>query len=271
MRKPTLSIITINFNNREGLLRTLQSVQRQTFDAYEHIIIDAGSTDGSLEAITQYERENDKLTFRVSEPDRGVFDGMNKGIDRAAGDYLCFLNSGDTFAGDVLAEIPFDGTQYIYGDAIVTSGKKAKKCTFPDVPDLLFLAGDAFCHQSCFIHRSLFENKRYDTGYRILSDWIHSFQCIVMERCSYRHLPTVLAVCEGGGFSSDRKATRAERFRWFDENFPPVWSRALRDCAALETSTLRPEIRLVGDTRQFKHRIKKVIMFLYRIHTFFSH
>ena len=92
MNGPILSIITVNFNNNLGLLKTLESVSSQSFSSYEHIIIDAGSTDGSRETIIQYEKENPHLSFWSSEPDKGIYDGMNKGIDHAKGQYLYFLN-----------------------------------------------------------------------------------------------------------------------------------------------------------------------------------
>jgi cellulose synthase/poly-beta-1,6-N-acetylglucosamine synthase-like glycosyltransferase len=87
MNGPILSIITVNFNNNLGLLKTLESVSSQSFSSYEHIIIDAGSTDGSRETIIQYEKENPHLSFWSSESDKGIYDGMNKGIDHAKGQY----------------------------------------------------------------------------------------------------------------------------------------------------------------------------------------
>lgn len=90
MNGPILSIITVNFNNNLGLLKTLESVSSQSFSSYEHIIIDAGSTDGSRETIIQYEKENPHLSFWSSESDKGIYDGMNKGIDHAKGQYLYF-------------------------------------------------------------------------------------------------------------------------------------------------------------------------------------
>ena len=81
--KFNLSIITVNLNNKIGLTKTIKSIQRQSFTSYEHIIIDACSTDGSLDVIKEYEQETNHLTFWVSEPDKGIYDGMNKGISQA--------------------------------------------------------------------------------------------------------------------------------------------------------------------------------------------
>ena len=117
MVKPVLSIITVNFNNNLGLQETLRSIQSQSFTDYEHIIIDANSTDGSAETIAKYAAETPHLSYWVSEPDKGVYDGMNKGIAHAKGEYIFFLNSGDfLFDGNVLDSIPFDGTNYICGN-----------------------------------------------------------------------------------------------------------------------------------------------------------
>ena len=80
--RPKLSIITVNFNNNSGLSKTLESVRHQSFSSYEHIIIDAGSKDGSLETIKQYAEGNPHVTFWVSEPDKGIYDGMNKDTAR---------------------------------------------------------------------------------------------------------------------------------------------------------------------------------------------
>ena len=90
----TLSIITINYNNKKGLLKTIDSIKEQSFTDFEWIIIDGGSTDGSVEII----RENEsRIAYWISEHDKGVYDAMNKGILHANGLWLNFMNSGDTF------------------------------------------------------------------------------------------------------------------------------------------------------------------------------
>ena len=88
------SIITINYNNKGGLEKTINSVLGQSFHNYEYIIIDGGSTDGSVEIIKKYASQID---YWVSESDNGVYNAMNKGIGKASGEYLNFMNSGDTF------------------------------------------------------------------------------------------------------------------------------------------------------------------------------
>ena len=88
-----ITVITVTFNAREALERTIQSVIRQDYSALEYIIIDGGSQDGSLELIKQY---SPQLAHWTSEPDRGIYDAMNKGIACAQGEYCIFLNAGET-------------------------------------------------------------------------------------------------------------------------------------------------------------------------------
>ena len=88
------SIITINYNNKDGLEMTINSVLGQSFQGFEYIIIDGGSTDGSIDIIKKYES---RIDYWVSEPDNGVYNAMNKGIRKATGDYINFMNSGDAY------------------------------------------------------------------------------------------------------------------------------------------------------------------------------
>ena len=94
-----LSIITINYNDKEGLARTMNSVLSQTYTDFEYIVIDGGSNDGSKTIIEQHQ---DQLGYWVSEPDSGIYNAMNKGIAKANGEYILFLNSGDVLIDDTI-------------------------------------------------------------------------------------------------------------------------------------------------------------------------
>ena len=117
-----ISIITVNLNNAAGLKATLDSIAKQTCHEFEHIIIDGGSNDGSVEIIREYEsiisnRKSIILKW-VSEPDKGIYDGMNKGVSKASGEYVYFLNSGDTLATkDTIQEMidALDGSDFVIG------------------------------------------------------------------------------------------------------------------------------------------------------------
>src|SRR5690606_41497725 len=100
---PVLSIITVTFNCRDLLPRTLESVQEQSFPGIEHVVVDGASTDGTLDLIRAHA---DRLGSWVSEPDKGIYDAMNKGLHMARGEYVLFLNAGDTFfSKDTVGEV----------------------------------------------------------------------------------------------------------------------------------------------------------------------
>ncbi|HMK06596.1 MAG TPA: glycosyltransferase, partial [Flavobacterium sp.] len=131
-----ISIITINYNESEGLKKTIESVISQTFRDYEFIVIDGNSSDGSKDVIAQY---NDKITYALSEPDSGIYNAMNKGIRAAKGDYVFFLNSGDRFLethtlekSDQLIDGKYD---ICYGNQTYYNQKKKRheSWAFPEV------------------------------------------------------------------------------------------------------------------------------------------
>lgn len=266
MKKPTLSIITINFNNNNGLLQTLESIKSQTYKDYEHIIIDAGSTDGSENTIRNYSKETSHLTYWVSEKDKGIYDGMNKGIKQAKGEYLYFLNSGDCLQDDILKDIPFDGTQYIYGDMVLIEQRGKRERIAPDYPSLIFFFYDSLSHQACFIHHSLFTEKLYNTRYKIISDWAHSVESIIIKNCSYRHIPHIIAECDGSGISSNYTNVQAERIKWFQENFSKQLYSTLIDTLEYNKSMFSNIIPILNRSRKFQKRVYKLVKFLLKVH-----
>ncbi|TGY09618.1 MULTISPECIES: glycosyltransferase family 2 protein [Bacteroides] len=278
--RPKLSIITVNFNNNSGLSKTLESVRHQSFSSYEHIIIDAGSKDGSLETIKQYAEGNPHVTFWVSEPDKGIYDGMNKGMEHAGGEYLQFLNSGDFLVGDVLGQVDFDGTEYIYGDVrVAVSADKKINIQSPFPLDLVFiLLKDTICHQVCFIHHSLFNNQRYRTDYILASDWIHIVENIILRGCSYKRVPVCIAEYDGNGISASSGSLGVdERMRWIKDNIPAAFydsllelDRTRMELNEYKNSELGKIIPIVSHTRRFSKRARKLVLFLYRINSIFS-
>lgn len=270
MKRPILSIITVNYNNNEGLIKTLESIKRQSFNDYEHIIIDAASTDASVDSIRSYQKSTEHLSRWISEPDKGIYDGMNKGIEHARGEYLYFLNSGDCLIDDILIKVPLDGTQYIYGNIRMTNAQTYKDISYPAIPDLIYLSSHSLAHQSCFIHRTLFEHHQYDISLKIIADWAHCLQCIIFERCSYQYIPITIAEFDDSGASSDCSKLEEERINWLQTAFPPPLSKALLECRDLDRSGFRSVIPILSNTKRFKKRVKKFILFLYKIHSLFS-
>ena len=207
-----LSIITINFNNRDGLRKTIESVVNQTWQEFEYIIIDGGSTDGSVEVIKEYA---DRIDYWVSEPDKGIYNAMNKGIDQAKGEYSLFLNSGDCLTNNaILQEIRHD----INGEDIVMGLLKvvpSNRIAYTDIVEPItfcnFYKGNPISHPSSFVKTSLCNRLRYDEEYKIVSDWKFFLQALVMEHCSYKIIDKVITDFQEGGISDNRAQCEQEK------------------------------------------------------------
>ena len=201
-----LSIITINFNNLVGLKRTVEGVIHQSLKEFEYILIDGGSTDGSALYIEEMKRHFD---YWVSEPDRGIYHAMNKGIEVARGEYLLFLNSGDRFHNnEIIAQVfpMLDGhTQLFYGDGIRESTTYSIQSKYPDKLSFINFFSGGLNHQCIFFHKSLFENfGLYSEEYDIVSDWLFVVK-ILLSNISYKKLEMIISVTELGGLSSSDK------------------------------------------------------------------
>ena len=166
-----LSIITINYNNKTGLQKTIDSVICQTWKDYEWIIIDGGSTDGSKELIEKYQQH---FAYWCSEPDMGVYNAMNKGIAKAKGEYLNFMNSGDVFYNEKILQNIFDqplDLDIIYGDWIRIKYQQTEYIHAPKEVTLDFLYGGNICHQAMFIKSEMLKKEGYDESFKIYADW----------------------------------------------------------------------------------------------------
>jgi len=196
---PKLSIITVNLNNAEGLEKTIESVINQTFINYEYIIIDGFSTDSSVEIIKKYEN---KITNWISEKDSGIYNGMNKGILKANGEYCLFLNSGDWLInGNVLTQIlsKIEKPDIIYCNIKTEIGN----VEFPGNLTFDFLFHNAICHQSMIINTNLFnEIGLYNETFKIVSDW--EFTCIAfLLNKKFIKVNSTLSYYDIKGVSSD--------------------------------------------------------------------
>lgn len=201
-----LSIITVNLNNGSGLEQTIQSVVSQTNRDFEYIVIDGGSKDNSMEVIHQYAK---RINFWVSEPDKGIYNAMNKGIEKAKGDYCLFLNSADTLVDEhVLQDIEayFGKADILYGDMIGTSPTRETVMTFPNSPNFNYMLRNTLPHQSSFIRRSaLYKGGLYDESLYISSDWKFFLNAICKYNFSTMHMDRVISKCDYRGISSEEK------------------------------------------------------------------
>lgn len=198
-----LSIITINYNNLEGLKRTVESVVNQTWKEFEYIIIDGGSTDGGAEYI---ESQSEHFDYWVSEPDSGIYNAMNKGIAKATGEYLLFLNSGDHFfSQNVLKQNHhfLEGKEIIYFNLFINDGVRPYIRKYPEILPFSYLKNDSLPHPATFIRSTLFnEVGGYDESLRIVSDWRFFIESICKYNCSYIKIDKVLSTFYLDGISS---------------------------------------------------------------------
>ena len=236
-----LSIITINYNNRDGLKKTIDSVMSQTYKGFEWILIDGGSTDGGKELILQHQ---DCFSFWCSEPDKGIYNAMNKGIDRATGNYLLFLNSGDVFFDSSVLERVMSGPL----DADIVSGQMVRMDNLQPLRHyqsdiVLQLFTGSLNHQASFIRRELLETIKYDERLRIVSDWKFWWDSIVFHQCSFKEIDLCVSKQDMSGISlSDKyKAVHmSERKQVLDSFFPPLIIKSFENYVSLRN---RAEIK----------------------------
>lgn len=208
---PLFSIITPTFNcGPVAIDQTMRSVLSQDFESLEFLIIDADSNDGTREWLRQVE---DPRVMVSSEPDKGIYDGMNKGIDLARGRFLLFLGAGDTLLPGVLRQVserlPRTNMTLAYGNVswggLIYDGKFSK----------LKLCNRNICHQAIFYGRDVFKALGgYSLKYPIYDDWAFNLRCFGDRRVLTRYVPLTVAVFEEGGasgggdpaFEADRKS-----------------------------------------------------------------
>ena len=187
-----LSIITINYNNKAGLQKTIDSVVAQTWRDFEWIIIDGGSTDGSKELIEQYQQH---FAYWCSEPDKGVYNAMNKGIDKARGEYLNFMNSGDIFySKDTLEEVFARNTlnaDMVYGDWVRIEKENVVLMKAPNEVSLDFFYIDNICHQAMFLKSSTMKKKGYDETFQIYADWARWME-MALDGLVFQYVPVTI-------------------------------------------------------------------------------
>ena len=261
MKKYT--IITINFNNSAELRQTIESVVGQTLKDIEYIVIDGGSTDGSVEVIKDYA---DHIDYWISEPDNGVYNAMNKGLAKAHGEYVNFMNSGDTFfSPSVLEEVDRQ-----IGDADILFGNVCNRATGVRYGGIkagsevtfLTLKKEILCHQATFYRRDIFNRHPYDESLRLIADWKVNVQAIVFDNCKVKVVDTMIARYDLTGISSTQCQLHAdERPRVMTELFPP---RILKDYDRLYTDEEMPIVTLLPELKK-RGRVQKIVYELTRL------
>lgn len=227
-----LSVITINFNNVEGLKKTLNSVAAQTYRDIEHVIVDAASTDGSVAVIKEYAETSKHTVIWSSEKDKGIYNGMNKGIRKATGDYIQILNSGDVLASPDVVErmvAKIENAEYpelLYGNMIKKdyATEKIIEITGQEEYSLRLFYSSTLNHDCCYFRRDMFDTYGlYDESLKIVSDWKWFLQAIGLGHVKPEYVDIDVTIFDASGISETNLALRnQERRQVLEELLPPA-------------------------------------------------
>ena len=193
-----VTIITVCRNHAQELERTIRSVESQTWQEKEYLVIDGASTDDSLDVIKAHEAS---ITRWVSEPDQGIYDAMNKGVKMAQGEWVIFMNAGDTFAEDDTLQRVFGNpldADVIYGDVI--KGELVKKAEAPRNAHRMF-----YCHQSAFVRTSCLREFPFDIRHRMSADFKQVKQMYLSGK-TFRQLDFPVANFDTQGVSNRNRS-----------------------------------------------------------------
>lgn len=201
---PLISIITVVFNGKYCLEETIQDVIHQTYPNIEYIVVDGGSTDGTLDIIHKYENVID---YWVSEKDAGIYDAMNKGIDLASGKWINFMNAGDTFySRDVITDL-FNTNEHpesvIYGHVHVRYDEGFSKIKKVGKLSRLWL-GMQFCHQSALIQTDYHKENKYNIKNKIAAD-LEFFYKLYKNDATFKYMDVIISSVTAGGVSDTNR------------------------------------------------------------------
>lgn len=207
MNKPKISVVTVCYNAADTIEQTIQSVLNQSYPNLEYIIVDGASTDHTLDIIHKYK---DRINTIVSEPDHGIYDAFNKGVQLATGDFINFMNADDFFSsGQVVAEVAnylvsnpdvlmLHGNVRVMNDALGIWHIDGQPITVDDMKN-----GKMCPHQSVFTHKKLFEEfGGFDVRYKILADVDFTIKCIKKYEAHFAYVPLEIATFRLGGVST---------------------------------------------------------------------
>lgn len=238
-----LSIITINYNNAEGLKKTLESVAVQTYTDFEYIIVDGASTDGSVDIIREYENQLHITHSTIhllwsSEKDNGIYDAMNRGIRKAKGEYLLFLNSGDylvdeSVVGRIVPE--FGKADIIQGNVFLDNvgGELRRGYGKSDLSFIEVYEGK-FLHQATFFSGSLFEEYgMYDETVKLGGDTFFYLKALGLGSASFLYIDQMISVFMSNGLSSSKEGYWYEVIKkedtLYDAQVPPRILRLVKE------------------------------------------
>lgn len=261
------SIITVNYNNKEGLKKTIESVEGLSSNNYEFIIIDGGSTDGSVNVIKEHQSS---ISFWVSEKDDGIYNAMNKGIRQAKGEYINFMNSGDTYyTPNVLSivEKELKGYDIVVGKEFHQNPQTGATATtfLPMRLSMATFVVSFLPHQGGFIRRTLFNDMLYDESLKIVSDWKFYMLQTVYKNRKVKLINTIICQREQGGISNTgTNLNKEERKQVLNALLPPGICKDYESLSRLDKTTMYKLLNLCDDSKCRKY-LTYCIKIIYRI------
>jgi len=219
LNSPKISIITVSYNAEQCIEQSILSVLGQTYKNIEYIIVDGGSTDKTVEVINRYD---DLLYYWISEPDKGIYDAMNKGLKVATGDWIYFLGAGDILLNviDKIVNNFTDDKKVYYGDVYRTDLLKVFNGKFSKFRS----ARMSICHQAIFYPASIIKRLGFNTKYKVQGDHNLNMEIEGQVGYSFEYFNAVVCIYEGGGFSAVTRdeAFFKDRLGIVKKNFPKI-------------------------------------------------
>lgn len=200
---PLISVITVSYNAVSTIEDTILSVINQTYTNIEYIIIDGGSADGTVDIIEKYV---DRISYWVSEPDKGIYDAMNKGLKVANGDWAIFMGSDDVFFNNkvimlVIERILIPDNIY-YGNVILKTSHKLYPTSIKSAYQLCL---NNFCHQAIFYPRTIYKYYFYDVKYKLWADYVYNLSLYALDSTKFKYLDLIISIFNDQGRGSQSK------------------------------------------------------------------
>ena len=276
MQRVKFSIIVVCLNAGGELHKTVESILSQNYDDYEIIVKDGGSKDGSVEKLPQHP----KLHVTV-QGDKSIYDAMNQAVKSATGEYFIFLNCGDYFydenvlagvAGRIAAEKDggtvgeLDSVKSVEEPAVYYGNLYQRRLgtevySYREITPFTCYR-NVPCHQTCFYHRSLFEERAYDLKYKVRADYEHFLYCYFEKKAKMIYMPVIVSSYEGGGFSETKEHLKLSKAEHREITGKYLTRGQLFRYRAIMLLTLQPLRTFVANNKVLSggyNRIKKVI------------
>ena len=210
--KPIVSIVTVVFNDENNIESTIKSVINQSYNNIEYIIIDGGSSDNTIDIIKKYE---DYIDFWISEPDNGIYDAMNKGIDYATGDWINFMNSGDLYNNETTIDSIFatdhEKVSFIYGKYIVRYDGFSHFVETKKITELR--KGMFINHQTLFVKLPLHKKNKFDLTKKIGADYEFVYKEYIMGHKFHDSQIVIASITPNGYSDKNRVEAFIEHYR----------------------------------------------------------